>query len=131
MTVFNDATRDLLDGTNFATVATLDERSGAPQTSVVWVVRDGDDVLFSTLAGRQKARNLERDPRLSLTVIDQANPYRTVEIRGTAVVTEEDALAVQDAVSQKYLGQASPPDQTGDVRVTVRITPTRVIGFSV
>jgi PPOX class probable F420-dependent enzyme len=131
MTVLNDATRELLDGTNFATVATLDERSGAPQTSVVWVVRDGDDVIFSTLAGRQKSRNLERDPRLSLTVIDQANPYRTVEIRGTAVVTEEDALAVQDAVSQKYLGQASPPDQPGDIRVAVRITPTKVIGFSV
>lgn len=131
MTVFNHATRELLDGTNFATVATLDAHSGAPQTSVVWVVRDGDDVLFSTLTGRQKARNLEQDPRISLTVIDQANPYRTVEIRGSAVLTEDDALAVQDAVSQKYLGQASPPDQPDDVRVAVRITPAKVISFSV
>lgn len=77
---FNEDVRELLDGRNFATVATLNP-DGGPQTSVVWVAREGDTVLFSTTAGRQKARNLTRDPRISLTVFDTANPYRTVEIR--------------------------------------------------
>jgi hypothetical protein len=56
---FNEETRRLLDGRNVATVATLNP-DGGPRTTVVWIVRDGDFVLFSTTAGRQKARNLAR-----------------------------------------------------------------------
>ena len=69
---FNEETLRLLDGTNVATVATLNP-DGGPQTSVVWIVRNGDFVLFSTTARRQKARNLARDPRVSLTVFDAEN----------------------------------------------------------
>jgi len=85
---FNEETRRLLDGRNVATVATLNP-DGGPQTTAIWIVRDGDFVLFSTTAGRQKARNLARDPRVSLTVFDAENPYQSVDIRGTAELIED------------------------------------------
>jgi PPOX class probable F420-dependent enzyme len=69
----SDETVRLLDGPNYAVVATVNP-DGSPQTSVVWVGRDGADVLFSTVAGRVKHRNLLRDPRVSVTVLDAADP---------------------------------------------------------
>ncbi|MFC5747521.1 PPOX class F420-dependent oxidoreductase [Actinomadura rugatobispora] len=126
---FDEATRTLLDGRNFATVATLNP-DGGPQTSVVWVLREGDTVVFSSTTDRRKARNLVRDPRVSLTVFDTANPYRTVEVRGTAEVVEDSDRALQRKVSHKYLGQDSPPDPEGVVRVAIRVIPDKVRGFS-
>ena len=121
--------RDLLDGRNFATIATLNQ-DGGPQTSVVWIARDGDTVLFSTAAGRQKARNLARDPRVSVTVFDVANPYRSVDIRGTAELTEDRDKSLLHPLWQKYRGQ-SPPGEAGDVhRLIVRVTPQKITGFS-
>src|SRR5215207_4524070 len=77
----NDEIRRLLDGRHFAVLATINP-DGGPQTSAMWVARDGHDVLFSTVAGRRKHRNLERDPRASVTVIDSEDPYNYVELRG-------------------------------------------------
>src|SRR5689334_6541802 len=71
--VLDETTRKLLDGKNFATVATVNP-DGGPQASVVWILRDGDTVLFSAVASRRKVLNLTRDPRVSLTVFDIANP---------------------------------------------------------
>jgi PPOX class probable F420-dependent enzyme len=65
----NDEIRSLLDGRHFAVLATINP-DGGPQSSAMWVGRDGDEVLFSTVKGRRKDRNLERDPRASVTVID-------------------------------------------------------------
>ena len=73
----NDEIRRLLDGRHFAVLATINP-DGGPQTSAMWVARDGDDVLFSTVAGRRKHRNLQRDPRASVTVIDSEDPYNYV-----------------------------------------------------
>ncbi|MFF2554949.1 PPOX class F420-dependent oxidoreductase [Nocardia sp. NPDC058058] len=126
---FDDATRELLDGKNFATVATLNS-VGDPQTSVVWILREHDTVMFSSTTERQKVRNLTRDPRISLTVLDATNPYRTVEIRGTAELVEDRDRAVQREVSHKYLGQDPPADTEGTVRVIVRIIPHKIHGFS-
>jgi PPOX class probable F420-dependent enzyme len=91
----NDAARQLLDGRNFATVATLGP-DGQPQSSVVWVDRDGDTVLFSVTADKQKARNLARDPRVSVSVFDIDNPYHSVEIRGTAELVEDPDKSVPE-----------------------------------
>lgn len=126
---FDDATRGLLDGKNFATVATLNP-DGSPQTSVVWILRRGDMVAFSSTTDRRKIRNLAQDPRISLTVFDTANPYHSVEIRGTAELVEDRDHAVQRAVSHKYLGEDPPPDPDGTVRVIVRVTPEKITGFS-
>ena len=71
---FDDRTRRLLDGKYFATVATVGP-DGGPQSSVVWVKRDGDTVLFSTTTSRRKGRNLAADPRISLTIFETGNAY--------------------------------------------------------
>ncbi|MFJ9705573.1 TIGR03618 family F420-dependent PPOX class oxidoreductase [Streptomyces sp. NPDC101234] len=78
---FDSSVRALLDGRNFASVATPGP-GGAPRNSVVWIQREGDTVLFSSVDSRQKVRNLRRDPRVGLTVFDLANPYHSAEIRG-------------------------------------------------
>jgi PPOX class probable F420-dependent enzyme len=127
--MFDEGTRELLDGKNFATVATLNP-DGAPQTSVVWIARDADTVSFSAIATRRKVRNLVRDPRISLTVFDARNPYRSVEIRGTAEVIEDPHKSLSKLVSHKYLGEDPRPEADDVRRVIVRVTPQKVIGFS-
>ncbi|MGI3231259.1 PPOX class F420-dependent oxidoreductase [Streptomyces sp. GTA36] len=100
---FDDSVRALLDGKNFASVATLGP-GGAPQNSVVWFKREGDTVLFSSTDGRQKIRNLRRDPRVSISVYDLANPYTSVEIRGTAEILPDEGKRLPHELSHKYLG---------------------------
>jgi PPOX class probable F420-dependent enzyme len=127
---FDEATRDLLDGRTFATVATVNP-DGGPQTSVVWILREGDTVVFSTTAGRRKARNLARDPRISVSVFDTGNPYHSVEIRGTAELVEDTGKSLPKALSRKYLGEDPPPEPDEVVRLIVRVTPDKVNTFSV
>lgn len=127
---FSEATRKLLDGKNFATVATLNP-GGGPQTSVVWVMREGDTVVFSTTAGRQKGRNLARDPRISLSVVDAENPYNTVEIRGTAELIGDPDKVLPGKLSHKYLDEDPPKESDDVVRPVVRVVPEKVVGFSV
>ena len=127
---FDEATRDLLDGRNFAAVATVNP-DGGPQTSVVWILREGDTVAFSTTAGRRKARNLARDPRISVSVFDTGNPYHSVEIRGTAELVEDTGKSLPKALSRKYLGEDPPPEPDEVVRLIVRVTPDKVNIFSV
>ena len=127
---FDEATRSLLDGRNFATVATINP-DGSPQTSVVWILREGDTVAFSTTAVRRKALNLARDPRISLTVFETGNPYHSVEIRGTAEMTEDTGKSLPTALSRKYLGEDPPPEPDEVIRLIVRVTPERINTFSV
>jgi PPOX class probable F420-dependent enzyme len=127
---FDEATRKLLDGKNFATVATLNP-DGGPQSSVVWIKREGDTLLFTTTMQRQKGRNLARDARISVSIYDHDNPYDTVEIRGTAQLIEDEHNALGTELSQKYLGENAPADPDGTVRVIVRVTPEKVTGLSV
>jgi PPOX class probable F420-dependent enzyme len=118
--------RELLDGRNFATIATLNA-DGSPQTSVIWVKRDGDSVLFTTTTARLKGRNLARDPRVSITIFDVRNPYRTVEIRGTAELTEDPDRILPMELSHKYLGEPPPPEPADVVRLIVRVTPEKLV----
>ncbi|MFI9209068.1 PPOX class F420-dependent oxidoreductase [Streptomyces sp. NPDC053253] len=127
----NDTVRSLLDAPHPAVLSTLNP-DGSPQSSVVWVSRDGGEVLISTEQGRRKERNILRDPRVGLTVFDLANPYLYVEIRGTATVTEDAGRAVAVRIAEEYLGPGggkeyleAPPEE---VRVVVRITPTKILG---
>ncbi|MFF1767376.1 PPOX class F420-dependent oxidoreductase [Streptomyces sp. NPDC058249] len=126
---FDDSVRSLLDGKNFASVATLGP-DGAPQNSVVWIKREADTVLFSSTAGRQKVRNLRRDPRISLSVFDLANPYTSVEIRGTAEILLDDAKRLPYELSHKYLGIDPPAEKDDEVRVIIRVVPRKIVGFS-
>jgi PPOX class probable F420-dependent enzyme len=127
----NDAVRTLLDEPNPAVLATINA-DGSPQTSVVWVGRDGDELVISTAAGRRKERNIRRDPRVSLTVYDQQDPELYAEIRGRATVTEDIGRALAVRLAEKYEGPgagetylALPP---GVVRVAVRIVPEHIAG---
>ncbi|MER7840449.1 PPOX class F420-dependent oxidoreductase [Streptomyces sp. NPDC096040] len=126
---FDDSVRVLLDGKNFAAVATLGP-DGAPQNSVVRIKREGDTVLFSSTDGRQKVRNLRRDPRVSLTVFDLADPYHSAEIRGTAEILPDEGKRLPCELSHKYLGIDPPAENDDEVRVIIRVVPRRVVAFS-
>jgi PPOX class probable F420-dependent enzyme len=84
----SEATLRLVDGKNYAVLATVNP-DGSPQTSVVWIGRDDGDLLFSTVEGRVKHRNMRRDPRVSATVIDSADPENYVELRGRVSMTSD------------------------------------------
>jgi PPOX class probable F420-dependent enzyme len=120
-----ETARRLVDGNTFAVLSTINA-NGSPQSTVVWIRRDGDDVLFSTIRGRVKTRNMERDPRVSLCAYDPANPYVYVTVEGTVTLVEEGGDALIDELSRKYDGKPWIPTP-GAVRVVARLTPTRVI----
>jgi PPOX class probable F420-dependent enzyme len=120
-------TRRLLDGPNYAVLATVNS-DGSPQTSTMWVGRDGDDLLMSTVEGRVKHRNMVRDPRVSVTVIDSADPENYVELRGLVSMTPDIGRRVDTDLSWKYDGKDPGEDKPGAVRVVVRIVVTRATG---
>src|SRR5579863_9619698 len=120
-------TRRLLDGPNYAVLATVNS-DGSPQTSAMWVGRDGDDLLMSTVEGRVKHRNMVRDPRVSVTVIDSADPENYVELRGLVTMTPDIGRRIDTELSWKYDGKDPGEDKPGAVRAVVRITVTRATG---
>jgi PPOX class probable F420-dependent enzyme len=129
LTLSDDA-RALLEAPNIAWLVTLN-RDGSPQSTPVWVDYDGRHVLVNTAEGRQKPRNLRRDPRVAVCVIDPANPYRWVSISGrVASMEREGADAHIDKLAKKYLGRESyPMRRGGETRVIIRIEPERVLGI--
>lgn len=123
------ATLRLLDGRNYAVLATVNA-DGSPQTSVVWVGRDGADLLFSTVEGRVKHRNMVRDPRVSVTVIDSADPENYVELRGQVTMTPDVGRRLDTQLSWKYDGRDPGEDRPGAVRVAVRMVVDKVTGYA-
>ncbi len=128
MTQIPDTARTWLDGPEFATIATI-MPDGQPQLSVVWIERDGDDVLVSTIKGRRKHRNIERDPRVTVLVYPRDSPYEYVEVRGRATMTDEGGRELIDRLARAYKGadRYLGDDGTDNVRVVVRITPDKVV----
>jgi PPOX class probable F420-dependent enzyme len=114
-------------GTNFAVLTTLFE-DGQPQTQVMWVDADDEHVLINTEVHRQKFKNVQRDPRVTVTIWDADDAYRYVEVRGRVVKTVrgEEARAHIDACSRRYFG-ADYPAEIGSERVILRIAPERVV----
>ena len=127
MTKLPQLARDLLDGRNFASVATV-LPDGSPQSSIVWIKRDGDDVLFSTIRGRRKTANLAADPRVSVLVTAAADGYRYAEIRGRAEITDDPAAALIEELAHKYTGQPFGA-RPGEQRVIVRVRPEHVVAY--
>ncbi|WP_455685238.1 pyridoxamine 5'-phosphate oxidase family protein [Streptomyces xanthophaeus] len=80
--------------------------------------------------GVRKPRNLARDPRVSLTAFDGTNPYRSVDISGTAELIEDREKELPRRLSQKHLGEDPPPEPAEVLRLVVRVTPHKVTGFS-
>lgn len=115
---------DLLEKKGFAHVATIGA-DGAPQSTPVWYGWDGRHVCFSHVRGRQKLRNIERDPRVALSILDPDDPYRYLEVRGRVVAVDDDAdLAFINSMAKKYLGvDENPWAEPGQERVVVRVAP--------
>ena len=126
MTELSEAARALFDEKTFATAATI-QPDGQPQLSVVWVKREGDDVVFSTKEGRRKHLNLVRDDRITLLAMPAGNPYAYVEVRGRATMTAEGGDELIDELSEKYTGRPYTGDAPGDVRLVVRVTAERIV----
>jgi PPOX class probable F420-dependent enzyme len=124
MATIPDSHRDLLE-LPVATLATID-REGRPQLTEVWFLAEDGEVKFSLNTTRQKVRNLQREPRCSLLLLDLANPYRYVEVRGDAVITPDDDYAFADRVGAKYGADLRDNDQPGEARVVVSVRPARV-----
>lgn len=125
---FPEAVLAILDAPEFATLATI-QPDGQPQLSVVWFARDGDDLLISTVQGRRKYLNLVADPRATVLVYPKANPYTYVEVRGTVTLTTAGGRELIDRLNAGYTGgdRYTGDDGSDNVRVVVRLTPTKVI----
>jgi PPOX class probable F420-dependent enzyme len=118
---------ELARGQNFAALTTL-LPGGHPQTQVMWVDANEQHLLVNTEEHRQKFRNVERDPRVTVTIWDMKDPYRFVEVRGEVVgkVKGQEAREHIDELSHKYRGE---PYQTSiqSERVVLRIAPSRQV----
>jgi PPOX class probable F420-dependent enzyme len=127
----NDAVRKLLDEPNYAVLGTINP-DGSPQTSLVWLGRHGDDVVISTAARRRKERNIQRDPRVSLSVWDRADPERYAEIRGLAAIHPDPGRELAVELAEKYEGPGAGQQfldlPANVVRVAIRITAQHVAG---
>jgi PPOX class probable F420-dependent enzyme len=119
--------RKLFEEANFGHLATL-MPDGSPQVTPVWVDFDGRYVLVNTAEGRQKARNIRRDPRIAIDVVAQGNPYAFASVRGrVAEITSEGAEEHIDRLAKKYLGRDKYPfRQPGERRIILKIAPEHV-----
>ena len=116
----------LLDAPEVATFATI-EPNGQPHLSVVWVKRDGDDVLASTIRSTRKAINLDRDARATVLVHAKDDPAHYVEIRGTVSIEDDPTGVLMNELSYQYKGEPWTRDTPDSVRVVMRISPTKVV----
>ena len=123
----SEKARALLARPILATLATV-APDGGPQVTPLWIEVDGDDLLVNTAQGRIKARNLDRDHRVAVTVLDPDDPYNVVVVRGTVTdVTTDGADAHIDKLAKKYLGvDEYPMRQPGEVRLKIRIRTDRI-----
>lgn len=119
-----DTYKDLLHTTALLHVATIGPK-GEPQNNPVWFDWDGQHILFSQTKTRQKYHNVQRDPRVALSIVDPQNPYRYLEIRGKVVRIDEDPdKAFINKLAKKYLGvDEYPYNQPGDERVIIVVEP--------
>ena len=131
--ILSQAVRYILDGPHLSVLATIDA-DGSPQTSVIFVKRDDDDILFSTIKGRRKTINMSRDPRVNLLIhglpVDRPNyagdgpNYATIS--GAAELTDDPNGAFHQEMYDIHMGGATPPPEPGAQRVIVRIVAHRI-----
>lgn len=117
----------LATGRNFAALSTI-SADGRPRNHVMWVDADDENVLINTEVHRAKFKDLERDPRATITVINADNPYQYVEVRGRVVDVERgpDARAHIDALARRYTDADAYQGDIVSERAIVRIAPERI-----
>jgi PPOX class probable F420-dependent enzyme len=126
MSEFPESFRELLQSPGVCVLSTL-EPDGGPQTSAVWYLLDDDDKLKMSLNGtRRKVQNMLRDNKVSVIFVDPENPYRNLELRGTADLTVDEDGSFRDKLGAKYGQDVSVHDKPGDTRYVVTVEPARV-----
>ena len=117
----------LLAGKNFAAFTTL-MADGQPQTQIMWVGDDGEHLLINTEVHRQKYKNAERDPRVTVTIFNSDNAYQYVEARGRVVGTVggDEARSHIDALAKKYMGVDDYPNPIQSERVILQIAGDKI-----
>jgi len=129
MTEIPEAYRDLFEGKAFGNFATV-MPDGTPHVTPVWVDYDGEHVLVNSVQGRRKIKNVSRDPKVGLSVLDPDDPYRYVSIQGeVTTVTSDGAVEHINDLARRYMGVEEYPNlgQEDGARVVVEITPNRVV----
>jgi len=124
----SEATLRLLDGRNYAVLATVN-RDGSPQTSAMWIGRDGSDVLFSTVAGRVKHNNMLRDPRVRVPTPHSPPPHNSGARRGGVPLAPPPPPRLHLQLAEKY-DQDPGEDAPGAARVLVRMAVERATGYA-
>jgi PPOX class probable F420-dependent enzyme len=128
MTAIPDEVRAQLEAPNYWLLATLNP-DGHPQVNPMWIHVEGDHVVVNTSIGRQKEKNVRRDPRVTIATTDDGNPYAYTEIRGKVVkyIEGDEAEASIDMLAKKYIGEdVYPWRQEGERRVKLLVEPTRI-----
>ncbi len=117
----------LATGTNFAALATI-SADGQPRNHVMWIDADDDHLLFNTEVHRAKFKDVERDGRVTISVINAENPYQFIEARGKVVetVTGPEAKAHIDACAKRYMGADEYPMAVQSERVIVKVLPEKI-----
>jgi PPOX class probable F420-dependent enzyme len=128
MTELSGGVRQLLDGPNIAHLATC-MPDGSPHSVPVWIGVEGGRLAFLTGPGSRKARNIRRDPRVSISVTDRENPFAMAQIRGRVVecVDGDEAWVIIDRISGKYIGA---PYSRDNERVVFLVEPEHVHGMA-
>jgi PPOX class probable F420-dependent enzyme len=123
----DDSVIQLLTGKNFAFVATL-MKDGSPHITPTWIDFDGTAILINTAQGRVKQKNVSRDPHVAISIVDNANPYNMVTIRG--IVIEQTSIGADDHIdklAKRYLGLDKYPYRSpAENRVILKIQPDKV-----
>ena len=122
--------RKLFEDKNFAFLGTI-MKDGRPQVSPIWIDIDDNNniILFNTAQGRIKHKNISRDPRVSLAIADQSNPYDMVTIRGKVIeqISGDTAEEHIDKLAKKYIGKDKYPGRSpGEKRILLKIKPERI-----
>ena len=122
--IFDKEAIEIIEGKNFAYIATS-MPDGSPHTSPVWIDRDGDTLLINTVPGRVKQRNVSRDPRVAISMVQEKSPYRHLFMRGRVIEqTKEGALDHINRLARKYLGKEYTWEDRN--RIILRIKPEYV-----
>jgi PPOX class probable F420-dependent enzyme len=131
MATLTEAQRAFIRENAFYGVVTTLRDDGSPHSTVVWVDEEDGSILFNTAYSRAKPRELERDPRASVVVLDAQDGYRWVAVSGTVTLTTDGANDDIERLSWKYDGHPFRALGDGETRVTARVTPERVQGYGI
>ena len=124
-TSLSDKIKALLDGRNFAHLATI-MSDGSPHSAPVWVGREGERIIICTNESSVKGRNTQRDPRVAISIIDLKDPYSEAQLRGRVVERRTDTgFKYIDAISKKYVGKPWPYREEPAVALIIEIEKAR------